>query len=131
MFEHGSKRTLREVDTRYFGVVSQGLIDDQLDIGRKCCWLYSRRHGEKGFFQVLSFKGDGRRENKSSGQVQLWKSYGTAKREENTHVMVSSSTPSSTSCALASVRARAPPSSFTPAPEHAHHDRQLVLVRTP
>ena len=37
LIDHGGERTLREVYSSYFGVVSQGRIDDQLNVRRGGC----------------------------------------------------------------------------------------------
>jgi hypothetical protein len=40
-----------EVHSSYFGVVSEGIVDDQLDVGSGGCCLTGRRHEDQRVFR--------------------------------------------------------------------------------
>lgn len=71
MFERGSERIIRKVDSSYFGIVSQGGVDNQLGVRSGGCWL-SSRHEEIGLFTFFRSEGmehDGVREGRARGGV--------------------------------------------------------------
>ena len=75
MCEHGGERTLREVYSSYFGVVSQRRIDDQLNVRRGRC-----RHGDKELLVCFRSEMEGGKEGFRVGVhdedgARLWRTH--------------------------------------------------------